>query len=412
MRSMTPWTRLSLLATARLLLIATLWAIAMATAEAADPYKLAVSDKITVHVVEWQSSGAAFEDWTAVSGDYLVGPDGTISFPFLGEVPAAGQTAADLGKALGSGLQTTLGLTDAPNVTVGITTFGPVYVAGDVQTPGAYAYLPDLDVIKAVSLAGGVRRGPADATSQSNRDLINLQGDYDVMRDQRIRLLVKRAGLDAVLARQDSITVPASIKDAAATPGLVAIQTAVLKAGDDEIKAQTASLASQKDLLSKSLDSLAQKRQTTSDQLTAAQDRLAKVQSLADNGLAISDRVVTMQSNVADLEGRLLDIDAAELKARQDISTADTQSAKLLSDQFIQTSQDRQDVDSQIAQVELKMATQEKLIADAIALGATPTDQTVSFSYTILRGGSQMPATDTDALRPGDVVMVKMNVSP
>ena len=414
MRSMTPPRRPPLLAMAQLVLATlALWLGGAAIATAADAYKLGISDKLTVHVVQWQSSGATFEDWTAVSGDYLVGPDGAISFPFLGAIPAAGHTAVDLAKSIGTGLQTSLGLTDAPDVTVGVTTFGPIYVAGDVQTPGSYAYLPDLDVIKAVSLAGGIRRGPADATTQGNRTLISLQGDYDVMRDQRIRLLIKRARLDAMLAKQDTIAVPASVKDAPSTPGLVTIETAVLKASDEQLKSQTDSLASQADLLTKSIQSLEQKRGTTQDQLNAAQERLGKIQSLADNGLAITDRVVTMQSNVAELEGRLLDIDNSELTARQGISTAQNQSAKLVSDQFIQTSQDRQDADGQIAEVELKMATQEQLIQDAIATGATPTaDQTVSTTYTILRDGKQTPATDTDGLRPGDVVMVTMKVTP
>lgn len=397
---------------ARLLVAILLLLCSLGLAQA-EPYKLGVSDKLSVRVVQWQSAGATFEDWTAVTGDYLVAPDGSVSFPFVGEVPAAGKTTAELAKDIGAGLRTTLGLTDPPDVTVEVTTFGPIYVTGDVQTPGAYAFAPGLNVIKAVSLAGGSRRGPDAASPQGNRDAISLQGGLDVLREQHTRLLVERARLDAVLKQQDSIAVPEAVKNDARAPDLIATQTAMLKTGNDQLKAQVSALDAQKQLLTKGIDALAQKRDTASKQLTLAQDRLDKVQTLANNGLAITDRVVTLQSNVADLEGRLLDIDTADLKAQQDVAVATDQSAKLVSDQFLQASQDLQDIDGQIAETELKIATQQKLIADAAANGAIPLDPGVAtYTYSVLRDGTEFTATRTDALRPGDVVTVTLTLNP
>lgn len=379
----------------------------------AEPYKLGVSDKLSVRVVQWQSAGATFEDWTAITGDYLVGPEGSVSFPFVGEVPAAGKTTAELAKDLGAGLRSTLGLTDPPDVTVEVATFGPIYVTGDVQSPGAYPFAPGLNVIKAVSIAGGSRHGPDASSPQGNRDAISLQGTLDVLRDQHTRLLVERARLDALLKQQDTLAIPDAIRNDAQAPDLVATQTAMLKTSNEQLKTQVSALDAQKQLLTKGIDALAQKRDTASQQLTLAQDRLAKVQTLANNGLAITDRVVTLQSNVADLEGRLLDIDTADLKARQDVSVAENQSAKLVTDQFLQASQDRQDIDAQIAETELKMATQQKLIADAAANGALPLDPGVAtYSYSVLRDGAEFTATKTDALRPGDVVTVTLTLNP
>src|SRR5690242_14590723 len=116
----------------------TLLSVGLAGAADTTRYTLGVSDKISVRVVEWQSAGATFQDWTAVTGSYLVGPEGAVSFPFVGEVQAAGKTTAELSQALSDGLRSTLGLTDPPNVTVEVETFGPIYVTGDVQSSGAY----------------------------------------------------------------------------------------------------------------------------------------------------------------------------------------------------------------------------------------------------------------------------------
>ena len=49
-----------------------------------DHYTLGVSDKLSIRVVEWQSAGATYQDWTAVTGSYLVGREGAIACPFGG----------------------------------------------------------------------------------------------------------------------------------------------------------------------------------------------------------------------------------------------------------------------------------------------------------------------------------------
>ena len=127
-------------------------------AAAAEPYKLGVSDKILVKVVEWKAAESKFEEWEPLGGEYMVGPTGTTSFPFVGETESAGKTTTELAATLSSGLQQSLGLTSPPNVTIEIAEFGPIYVTGDVQSPGEYKFSPQLTVIKALSLAGGERR--------------------------------------------------------------------------------------------------------------------------------------------------------------------------------------------------------------------------------------------------------------
>jgi exopolysaccharide production protein ExoF len=85
----------------------------------------------------------------------------------------------------------------------------------------------------------------------------------------------------------------------------------------------------------------------------------------------------------------------------------------LVSDALLQASQDRQDVDAQLAQTELKLTTQQKLIQEAIASGAAPTEAaSVTYTYTILRDGEEIPASKVDALRPGDVVTVAVAITP
>jgi exopolysaccharide production protein ExoF len=123
-------------------------ALLLASAASAQEYRLGVMDKLRIRVAEWQT---AIRDWSAVSGDYSIGADGALSLPFIGQLQADGRTAAELSVEIGKKMQVLFGLKDLPSASVEIAEYRPVYLSGEVQTPGAYPYAPGLTVLKAVS---------------------------------------------------------------------------------------------------------------------------------------------------------------------------------------------------------------------------------------------------------------------
>ncbi|TIT91826.1 MAG: hypothetical protein E5W55_19340, partial [Mesorhizobium sp.] len=48
---------------------------------AAEDYRLGPQDKLNIRVAEWQTVDGTFRDWSAINGDYSVGPAGTLSVP-------------------------------------------------------------------------------------------------------------------------------------------------------------------------------------------------------------------------------------------------------------------------------------------------------------------------------------------
>ena len=84
----------------------------------------------------------------------LVRPDGSFSFPLVGEVDAKGKTVADLNKTLSQRL--TKFISD-PVVTVSIQEIkgNKIYVIGQVNRPGEFIMNPTVDVMQALSMAGG-----------------------------------------------------------------------------------------------------------------------------------------------------------------------------------------------------------------------------------------------------------------
>lgn len=383
-------------------------------ATGSEPYLLSVSDKISVKVVEWKAGEATFQELTALGGDYVIGADGLASFPFVGATQGAGKTTTDLAAVLGAELQQALGLPVAPDVTIEIAAYGPIYVSGDVNTPGEYPFAPGLTVIKALSLAGGERRS-ADAGGRPEREMLTTSGTLDVFRDEHVRLLVRRARLDAELAGEETVTLPPELAEVAGAPSLVTAEEAILLARQRQMAAQITSLDEEVALLTREIETFEQKRAAMERQLVQAREQLGKITQLSDDGLALASRVTALETNVADLQGRLLDIDTASLQARQDIGAAERERAELGDRSISDLSLERQTVDGQIAALALKISSQQALLQEAalysgvrVATGGTQP----SYSYTIIRDGADVAAEMSTPVQAGDVIVARLTLSP
>jgi polysaccharide biosynthesis/export protein len=92
--------------------------------------------------------------------DVPVQPDGGIAFPLVGNLNARGMTLQELQREIASNLRESQyfpNLTDN-EVTVSMVraTGNSVSVVGQVEQPGTFAYDTQLDVMQALSLAGGL----------------------------------------------------------------------------------------------------------------------------------------------------------------------------------------------------------------------------------------------------------------
>jgi polysaccharide export outer membrane protein len=89
-----------------------------------------------------------------LQSEVLIRPDGGMSFPLAGELHAAGQTVEELTKALETRIRKYV--PDAVvTVTVKSVAGNQVFVIGKVNKPGVFPLSGPLDVMQALSLAGG-----------------------------------------------------------------------------------------------------------------------------------------------------------------------------------------------------------------------------------------------------------------
>lgn len=144
-------------------------AFAAVSADAAEPYRLQVGDRIEVTVLE---------DPT-LDRRMLVRPDGRVSMPIAGSLVAAGRTPEELQSVVISSLKSSFAF--EPTVTVSVTeadetVLPAVYVIGQVSAPGRIELRQPLTLLQALAIAGGptpfaatsriqIRRGADDAES-------------------------------------------------------------------------------------------------------------------------------------------------------------------------------------------------------------------------------------------------------
>jgi polysaccharide biosynthesis/export protein len=115
-------------------------------APAAPGYVIGLGD--VLRVVVWKEPDLTLEA--------AVRPDGMITFPLLGDLPAAGRLPGELARTLVTELDRFI---EKPRVTVSVSqaTSARVYVVGQMVRPGEFPLSGRMTVLKALALAGGFK---------------------------------------------------------------------------------------------------------------------------------------------------------------------------------------------------------------------------------------------------------------
>jgi polysaccharide export outer membrane protein len=121
-------------------------ATAAGSANTSPDYRLVPGDKLRIEV---------YRD-TQLSQSLQVRPDGKITLPLIGDVPAEGRTATELRDSLVNSLKE---YNTNPVVTVIVVeTVPPVfYVMGEVNAPGTFSIKGKVSAVQALAMAGGFK---------------------------------------------------------------------------------------------------------------------------------------------------------------------------------------------------------------------------------------------------------------
>jgi len=137
-------------------LFAAVLSVCLISSAANAQVQLRSGDKLTVTVVGHDS----------LHSEVTIGPRGEINLPLLGEIIANGKTLSELRSEIvsgysgavyrvGTGASDVVRSIDAIAVLVEVAEYRPIYVFGDVRSPGVLDYRPGLMLLQAVASVGG-----------------------------------------------------------------------------------------------------------------------------------------------------------------------------------------------------------------------------------------------------------------
>jgi polysaccharide export outer membrane protein len=170
---------------------------ALRAAESKPPenYKLQPGD--ILQVVVWKE--------TDLQSEVLIRPDGGISFPLAGDLQAAGHTTDELRAELETRVRK---LVPGAVVTVAVKAVNGnrVFVIGKVNHPGDFALSRPIDVMQAISLAGGL----TPFASADNIRVLHREGTHETSIRFRYSEVAKGRHLEqnVLLQSGDTVIVP------------------------------------------------------------------------------------------------------------------------------------------------------------------------------------------------------------
>jgi|SRR5690606_7693016 len=150
-----------------------------------------------LHISVWGEEG--------LDQDVLVRPDGGFSFPLAGDVSAVGKTVDELRQEVTDRLARYI---PGSVVTVAVREINgnKIYVLGQVNNPGEFVMNPRIDVMQALSIAGGTTA----FASTNDIFVLRREGGRQVALPFRLDDVVRRRNLDQniLLESGDVVVVP------------------------------------------------------------------------------------------------------------------------------------------------------------------------------------------------------------
>lgn len=165
------------------------------SALADNSYRIGPGDILNISV--WKEEG--------MQQEVLVKPDGGITFPLAGDLQASGQTTQELTEVLKQKLKRYI---PDPVVTVSVlqSVSNKIYVVGKVNRPGEYKATHYMDVLQALSLAGGLtpyaESDEIKVIRRNNGDKKVFEFDYDEV------ISGENLEMNIILKAGDTIAVP------------------------------------------------------------------------------------------------------------------------------------------------------------------------------------------------------------
>lgn len=377
--------------------------LTLPVAARAEPYELHPQDRLMIRVLTWDFQANNPTAWQGLSGEYTISPEGELQLPLAGSLQAVGLTQSQLRAEIANLLRLRAGLDDAPQLSVELVASLPVYVLGDVTNQGAVAYRPGLTARQAMSLAGGLFRGPA---ARGPAQMIALTGELAAAEQALRSLQIEELRIQSELAElSGQVGSDASPDDTTQTQ----LQTADRTARQVRID----SYDSLRVMLEEKALRLNKQLELRDQQIASTREELAGMTSLNERGLAVNARVTSLETALTDLETKRLELETALLLLDTQLNQATRDSDTITADAIAERLRRLTELEAAIPAARIRAETARQQLRAELAFNVeTDEPARAQPGFHVTRAGMTQPVDPDAPLRPGDTLDIAIPRDP
>jgi polysaccharide export outer membrane protein len=356
--------------------------------------------------------------------------DGTIALPGVGTVEVAGLTPSEMQSRIETLLQSRILRQRLPDgrdqtfvvkpgdVMASVVEYRPIYVSGDVLTPGQQVYRASMTVRQAVAVAGGFSllrsRGHVGAI-----DPADLLRDYDSLATEYVKEYFHIVRLNAELAGHDTFdqSVPNDISlPAAVVDSVVRAEAESLKTSQNDARTERRFLQDAVVQTDAQLATLKQLHESEEKGVQADEEELQRVQKLFGSGLLSSPRVTESRRALLLSSTRSLQTSVEMMRLQRQHHELLRQIERVASQRTINLLKEQKDSNVRLADLRVKMLALSQKLQPVAGTGAVPVGTSnLHPEVTVVRRLGQRwdkiaASVDFD-VEPGDVIEVLLRPS-
>jgi protein involved in polysaccharide export with SLBB domain len=372
---------------------------------AADSYAITSAERLMIK----------FQGHPELTGDYRVNADETISIPALGRIAVARMNAAELERALAEKVGKITGR--EAFITVEIAEYRPIFVSGFVSKPGVFPWKPGMTVLHAVTISGGIFRGPEGG--------MTLAADVEATRAQRgvadlKMLLATLARLYAEQKGSPKVEIPPrliGLVGRTEAEELIAAQASTFTSRRTALETQLATLERGIVTTNQELEGLKLQYDRILEQLSLRRDYTKKLNDLLSKGLIRNDRIIDEQMKIADLEEKLTNNVVAVARVQSTLVTMQRDLENLKQERRAAVDAEVVRLEHEVVRLDIEIdaarAAYRKLTGHAASKQDSAKNAVMVYEIVRQEGGTSktIDADQFTLLKPGDIVVLSAQQS-
>jgi polysaccharide export outer membrane protein len=391
----------------------------IAAADERFPYKLSPGDAVEIGI-------ASIPERTHRA---VVQMDGTIALPEVGMVSVGGLTPAELQARMETILPAKIFHLRLPDgreqmivikpsdVTAVIAEYRPIYVTGDVLTPGQQTYRPLMTVRQAIAASGGFSLLRSRA-NQTGPDPVDLRREYESLWGEYTRDYFHAARIRAELQNQANF----DMQLPQGSPLSTAFGSAIAQAEAQGLKISLDNFQQEQSYLEKSakdaaaqIEVLLKREQAEADGVKEDEDDLARVKKLFEAGNLTNNRLADVRRALLLSSSRALETSVELMRTRRQQDDFARQHERNDNQRRIGLLTELKDTEVRLADTTTRLhaASQKLQPTGASALPLPVAGETVQAQISINRKVGEewqkQPANGDTEVTPGDTIEVRFS---